>query len=441
VQRTRTPTLLAVAVTVMAVTSAPAEAVKKTVTGAPAPGPAKYDRLTVWTYGSSKVRTVFVVVPGSGAGAGVAQPVARDLVRRVKGLQVWAVDRREQAFEDQSVFRTRTLPEMRDYYLGGHYTAPGEAPFVGDWGLAVQTADLRRVVKAAADGGRQVVLGGHSFGAAQTLAYAAWDFGGRPGFRDLAGIVLIDGGLLGTFARSATTQPYTVESARQAAEDAHENPFNDSLGFGLPGIAEILGQLAATYAVREPEGVSQLQQEPLVPNAIKPSFPVTNEAMLGYVFDPDYSPETFRDLQVNAGELADTGDPRPWVSGEQTPIERFASALGGVDPDMTEWYYPNRLIVDVLAANPMRRDPPSTQLGLRLFHTSRITTPLYAFETDFTKGRALAAARQLVKHSKITRRSLAKDHAMTHNDPMLAAPGENTLLESLVPFLRRIAAR
>ena len=38
-------------------------------------------------------------------------------------------------------------------------------------------------------------LGGHSAGASTAVAYAAWDFAGRPGFRDLSGLVLIDGGL------------------------------------------------------------------------------------------------------------------------------------------------------------------------------------------------------------------------------------------------------
>ena len=433
--------LLGVVVSSLALGVTPAGGAQKNIRGAPAPGPSKYDRVTVWTYGPAKAGTILVVVPGAGAGAGIAAPVAQDLVRRVKGLQVWALDRREQAFEDQSVFRTGTLPEMRDYYLEGHYDSPGGSPFVGDWGLAVQTADLRRVVNEAAKGRRRVVLGGHSFGAAQALAYAAWDFGGRPGFRDLAGLVLVDGGLLGTFAKGAGTQPFTVERARQAIENAHTQPFNDSIGLGIPGAAEILGQLAATYAVREPDAVSQMQQEPLVPDSLKPSFPVTNEALLGHVFDPDYSPDSFRDLHVHVGRLADAGDPRPWVSGEQTTIERFARALGGVDPDLAEWYYPNRLIADVLAANPMRRDPPSKTLGLRLFHTSKITTPLFAFETEFTKGRALAGARQLMKRSRITKRTLAQDHGMTHNDPMLAVPGENTLLKTLVPFLRAIASR
>ena len=43
------------------------------------------------------------------------------------------------------------------------------------------------VRKARAGGRRKVILGGHSLGASTTVAYAAWDFNGRPGYKDLAG--------------------------------------------------------------------------------------------------------------------------------------------------------------------------------------------------------------------------------------------------------------
>ena len=47
-----------------------------------------------------------------------------------------------------------------------------------------------------------MILGGHSAGASTAVAYAAWDFGGHPGYRDIDGLVLIDGGLLGSFAEA-----------------------------------------------------------------------------------------------------------------------------------------------------------------------------------------------------------------------------------------------
>lgn len=433
---------LVLAISSLTVAAAPAGAAKIVVKGASAPGPAKYDRLTAWTYGPSKAKTVLVIVPGTSGGAGSVVPVAKDLVRRVNGLQVWAVDRREEALEDQSVFRTGTLSEIRDYYLGFKYAQPKNPSYVAGWGLAVQTADLRRVVRRAADGGRRrVVLAGHSRGASQVAAYAAWDFKGRPGYRDLAGMVLIDGGLLGFIGTSGNSQPYTRRTARRAVAEAREKPFNDAVGIGIPAIAQIVGQMIGTFALRDPDSASVLQQEALVPQDLKPDFPVTNEAFLGYVFDETYSPDTFRSLQTHSGGLAEAGDPRAWDSGERTPIRRFAQAMGGVEPDLTEWYYPQRLIIDVSAANPMRRDPPSNELGLRLFHTSKIDTPLYAFETNLTDGRVVAGARRLIKRSRIRKWRIAKDHGMSHLDPVLARPAANTFLKTVVPFLRDVAQR
>jgi hypothetical protein len=50
--------------------------------------------------------------------------------------QVWIVDRREQAFEDTSVFRTHDPQQAHDYYLGFHYNRVdgGDAKYVAGWG-------------------------------------------------------------------------------------------------------------------------------------------------------------------------------------------------------------------------------------------------------------------------------------------------------------------
>ena len=87
----------------------------------PGPGPAKYDKVFVQQLGPRNADSVLVLVPGTNGGAGGVVPVARDIVRRVKGLQVWIVDRREQAFEDTSVFRSGDPQRAQDYYLGFQY--------------------------------------------------------------------------------------------------------------------------------------------------------------------------------------------------------------------------------------------------------------------------------------------------------------------------------
>ena len=142
----------------------------------PAPGPAKYDRIWVQQLGPENATQVLVLVPGTQGGAGGITPVARDIVRRVPRTQVWIADRREQAFEDVSVFRHSEPDEALDYYLGFKYhrVLGEDAKFVSEWGLKVQLDDLRSVVRRASDGGRRkVILGGHSAGASTAVAYAA----------------------------------------------------------------------------------------------------------------------------------------------------------------------------------------------------------------------------------------------------------------------------
>ncbi len=73
--------------------------------------------------GPRKAERVLVLMPGFIGGAGDLTLVAKDLIKRVDALQVWAADRRSQALEDTSVFEQtlageRSLQEMFDYYLG-----------------------------------------------------------------------------------------------------------------------------------------------------------------------------------------------------------------------------------------------------------------------------------------------------------------------------------
>jgi len=105
--RTRARSALVLAVSTLVVLSVAAASARASVVfsvrGAAGAGPARYDRVLVERFGPASARTVLVLVPGSSSGAGAFGFVGRDLVRRVRGLQVWAVERREHAFEDTSV--------------------------------------------------------------------------------------------------------------------------------------------------------------------------------------------------------------------------------------------------------------------------------------------------------------------------------------------------
>jgi hypothetical protein len=430
---------LAVSIAILAllVLAAPASAIDRYVPMkvGPAAGPAKYDRVFVQQLGPRRHDRVVVLVPGTNGGAGGITPVARDIVARVPRTQVWIVDRREQAFEDTSVFAGGDPAAAQDYYLGFKYrrVAGTEAKFVAEWGLRQQLEDLRRVVLRARRGGREVVLGGHSAGASTAVAYAAWDFGGRPGYRDLSGLVLIDGGLLGSFTSS------NLGRARSELEEIRAGDvFLDLLGVGLPEINGIFAQVGALWAYKRPDEPSVLQQYPALPAFLKPGFPVTNEAQLGYAFDETTSPRALSLIQIRAGGLAAGGAPRAWQDGEVTPIRRFARAYAADRPNATEWYYPRRLLLDIDAASSLRQTPAARFLGLRLQHGRQIDVPLYAFSTALTEGRVARGAKRLVRRSDIEEYSITDDRGTSHLDPLSAAPRRNDFLKSVVPFLRRL---
>ncbi len=412
------------------------------IKGAPAPGPKVYDEVFVDKWGPKKAKAVLVLIPGTGGGSGSVAPIARDLSRGVKGLQVWGFDRREQAFEDTSGFDAGDPEAAEDYYLGFQYdkVTPAEVPFVSDWGFATEMNDLHEVIEQASKHGRKVILGGHSRGGSSVVSYAAWDFkGDRPGYRDLDGMVVIDGGL-GAFGPS----DFSLEDAQaRLAEIKAGDVFSDPLGGGIPEIGPIFSELAALYGRTQPDGPAALQANPLIAAAgLAPPYAVTNESFLGYLFDDTYSPLGLS-LQIRAGDFADPGNPGgDWVSGENTPIEDFAKSFSREPGNATEWYYPNRMILDTSAANALKRTPAANYLGLRLFHTRQINIPLYAFQTNLTSGGVLEGANTLIDRSKIKKAKLIDASATTnHLDPVLAPAATNRFTKTVEPFLRDITGK
>lgn len=69
-----------------------------------APGPDQFNQVTVHQFGPRSGKRVLVLMPGTQGGAGDFTLMARSLVKRVPGLQVWAIDRRTQALEDTATF-------------------------------------------------------------------------------------------------------------------------------------------------------------------------------------------------------------------------------------------------------------------------------------------------------------------------------------------------
>ncbi|MFF4008554.1 alpha/beta hydrolase [Streptomyces sp. NPDC001717] len=394
--------------------------------GADAPGPAAEDRIRVLKAGSPRARQVLVLEPGQFAAAGSLAPVARQLAARLPDTEVWAVDRREQNLADLDGFR---LPPDRaaEHYLGGHYRSrsPQSAPYVGEWGLAVELADLRRVVLAARDGGRrQVVLGGHSWGGTIALAYAGWDFDGRPGHRDLSGLLLIDAGVHDAFAGEGITYRLTAEQAdaRRARIEGGE-VFDEALNMGRTETYAILMQLAGGYATAAPDRPSELAAH--LPAWLRPpaGTGVTNAGLVEWLYATH---PMVPDISVNP---------------DFTPPAALARALAAPEPALYQWYWPSRLTLDLEAADAFADTDVARRLGLRLRHTREIDVPLYSFQTGLTHGTVNASARWLVGQSRITSATYAENEAMTHLDPLFASPGRNAFVDTAVPFLAGLGRR
>ena len=412
------------------------------IRGDNAPGPSRYDRSYVLKVGPSSAKRVLVLVPGTFGGAGDFRLVARDIVKRVPGLQVWAWDRRTQALEDTSVFEKGNPDQAFAYYLNfqpvdGKTFQPvngaEDTPYAREWGLETSLEDLRRVVRQAGKSGRRVILGGHSLGGSTVMAYAGWDFDGSPGYRDIDAMVLIDGAL------DPTRRTLSESDAREQKQAIDEgDPFLDLLGLNLPWAAGVFAETGALYARKAPNAPAALSDYPLLPAAFKPPVRATNEAGFGYAFDETTAPQALGLLHVRAGGLAATGDPRPWRDGENTPIQRLARTFSTEPANGVEWYFPRRLPLDLQAAAALQPTPAARVLGVRVRHARDVDVPLFAFGTEFTDGRVVTAARRFARSSKVPRATFAQATRFTHLDPLTATPSRNHFLQTLVPFLKRI---
>jgi pimeloyl-ACP methyl ester carboxylesterase len=425
------------------------------VAGAASPGtPKRLDRVGVLKIGLRSARNVLVLNPGTSASAAYFAPVAKTIVQRAKGWQVWAVERRENLLEDQSMLDrakagTATGKQLFDYYLGWladpsittHFRLIPDASvaYAREWGMRVEIEDLHNVVRTARRGGRRVVLGGHSLGGSITTAYATWDFGGRAGARDLAGLVYIDGG--------SSPQPVSEADAKASLQRLQDgSPWLAFGGIQAP-FAGLFQMTGSTGALIDPNSPSLGQAFPLLPAELKPPFPVTNRAQFGYALDTATSPKTLAAAQAHIGRLAKSGDPRGWdQAGELTPITRFAQMFSGTGLkglDGTAWYHPLRLTIDGGAVADGNRNAAQKVLGVRATHGDDLPrgTRIYAFAAALGGTRVLSAARTLARQSGLPRSALTlvdRHKTYAHNDPAGASP-KNAFVDSLVTWLGRVS--
>ena len=430
----------------------------KVIDGFAAKGtPANLNTVGIVKTGSLKAPNVLVLNPGTSAGGGYFNPLAKTIVRKLPNWQVWSVERRENFLEDQSMLDAAkrgdaTARDVFDYYLGyltdpsvtDHYTPVPDAdvPFARNWGMNVEVQDLRRVVRLASRHDRNVAMGGHSLGGTITTAYATWDFKGAAGADGLSGLILIDG--------ASRTTPISPGDAQTALDDLQTGTPWLAFG-GIPApFAGLFGMVGSTVAIVDPDGPSIMETWPLLPPYLKSPVPATNKAGYGYATDVGTSPPSLAAAQVHAGHLAASGDPRGWDrDGAITPIKRWAAMFSGwglSGLDGTAWYHPMRLTLDAGAVGNGIANPAQDVLNVHSTRGDDLPKSLriYAFGAALGGERVPAAAEALAQQSGIPKSNLTlanRENTYAHNDPNSASPDVNHFIHKLIPFLRGIRQR
>jgi pimeloyl-ACP methyl ester carboxylesterase len=425
--------------------------------GFSAPGtPAKYNKVGVIKVGSSGAKNVLVLEPGTSAGAAYFVPLAKWIVSKTKGWQVWSVERRENLLEDQSELnlykqRKATSTELFDYYLGylknsaikTHFqTIPDSTvAFAKQWGMNVAVQDLHNVIQSAKKLGGKVVLGGHSLGGSVVTAYATWNFKGKAGADDLAGLVYIDGGSTATPVSTATA---TSEVA--TLDSAGTSPWLSFGGIPAP-YAGVFNATGSAAALLDPNSPSLGESSGILPSDIVPTVPVTNLGQYGFALNAATSPASLLAAQAHLGTgLSTSGSVHGWNgAGALTPINRFATMFSGYpmqSVDGTEWYFPQRLTDDTGAVDNGNANPAQNVLGLRatMGHHLPKSLHIYAFGARLGGPAVLADARVLAKQSHIPLGNLTlvnRQSTYSHNDPAGAYPS-NVFFDHLVPFLKKV---
>ena len=433
------------------------------IEGFKAPGtPEKYNKVRVVKYGAPDSKKVLVLNPGTSAGGTFFGPFANALTKKLKGWQVWAIERRENLLEDHSYLEKYVNGEISnqevfDYYLGWitdpsispHFTpkTTAETEFAKNWGMNVAVHDTRKVVRAAKKGGRTVVMGGHSLGGSITTAYATWDFNGKAGAKGLSGLVFIDG----AGANSPTTRPLPTAEQAQANVDNLNDPAASpfiTLVPPFPWAAGVFNATGSTAAVLEPDDPSIFASWPLAPADLKPPVPATNAGQYGFAVDETTSPANLALVQSHIGKLAASGDPRGWHDGELGSVRRAASVFSEyvgmknqkVGEDGTSWYHPSRLSIDSGAINNGVDNPAQAVYGDHATMGHSVKLPMYSFDTSLGGGRVADATRQLAEQSKVPKgwiKTVKRTKTYSHIDPLSAAPSKNDFLKTVVPFLRK----
>jgi len=446
---------------------------------------------------------VLVAYPGFLGGAASWEFLARQLVKRSvaagRPVEVWAIDRRANLLEDTIGVDTAEMtsnPELAYRYYFGLDTIDGkrfpgflyqsELGYMSEWGAETHVEDLRRVIALVpqADQKGHVFLLGHSLGASFAEVYAAWRFtNGTRGADQLAGLVLIDG-LLGD--APVTEEEYFgggqgglfsvpgVDSLRTTGARYFELPF-----FGVSVLAHL--EVMGLRALVDPDGVvsDDLRDSSLrvlLQMGADEIPPLTNEAALGFSLDQGSNSITFTAVSCGVptggvledyeNSLADGAtlyhptDPTAtysWIDAstndgkEFTPIANLAHTLVDGRSNLTEWYFPSRILTDIaaLGGGNVSEDGYQAMAGMRAFDGQLNDAPILAIATELILasdydqliGRVADTLGKGRKHAGASRTTdsglrVIDASELTHVDPTMAAdvPG-NPVPGAVIDFV------
>lgn len=388
-------------------------------------------------------RAVVVFMPGFLGGAGSFDPIARAMVRRSLGdadgaIEAWAIDRRSNYLEDthgDDVAESKSDPSLaaKYYYEGeavegktfGGFIDSSQLLFESEWGADTTLGDLRNVIAKVPDPKARVVLVGHSMGATLTEAYAAWDFGGKRGFDELAGIVLVDG-VSGRELDPPST--FLEKTYLEGAADGGGNPFASAglttIRKGQPYVAlPFLGVAALEHAERlalatylAPSAPRMADDDVTNTAAIlfglkREAIPkMTNRAAFGFAFDDKSCGVFIAAVSCGAaqggavgsykglfsGDLLHPTDPSAsydWLDFDASmPKERVRvqdiarSWFQGPGLNFGEWYFPTRLALDSgnVGSLNLQADDWRAKYGLKARHGAALDLPVLAFAASLT---------------------------------------------------------
>jgi hypothetical protein len=426
------------------------------IQGFRAPGtPPRYNKVGILQLGPPRAKNVLIFTDGGTlGGTAYIAPIARTLLSRISGWQIWSVENRSNLLEDQSMIDRlkegkASIQQAYDYY-GGWLADPSitshirlipnsEVAFAKRWGILVEVNDLRRVVTAAKRLGGRVVMAGHSFGGVGATAYATWDFQGKPGANDLAGLVYDDNS-----SEPTTLTATEAKSSLATLDEPSSSPWYDPRVVLPPPFPGIFTLGSALFALLDPNGPATLAQNSgLLPPSFVPPVPVTNLSYFGWLSDTQTAPTPAQ--QAHVGHLTPSGTPRGWArAGELTPLKRLAEMFSGwglKNVDGVNWYVPKRETVDADAIGAGNPNPAQKVLALRAIHGHSLPKHLriYAFRSYYAWANDVVRALARQSHLPKGHLTLVDRHgSYASNDPAGAFP-RDAFLAHLIPFLKQIA--